>query len=155
MELFVKIPENNYSVVNLIGIYLSITTLISYAGFFTSGFFELAKVKYFDKFYLPNVFLEGNGDNITIPTLMSIIFSSALLIDLVVEELTAKNFSIYCLKKNRHLVYMLTSISIVLCGIVNVRVFGLTFVNAQFFLDGLLAAIISYVDLANRRVKGN
>ncbi len=154
MELFVKIPDNQYSVVNIVGIYLAISMLISYAGFFYTGFFELSYVQYFSV-KLPNVFLEGSGDNITVPTVLSIGFMLALLIDLSFEELTAKNFSIHCLKRNRHLVYMLTSISIILCGIVSIRVFGLTFSNAQYFLDGVLAVIVSYVDLANRRVKGN
>lgn len=152
MEIFSQIPENTYTVVNLLGLYLGIVTLLSYASFFASGFFSLGMVN-ISSIYLPSIHLV-NQDDITIPILLSIGFSVILLIDLCTEAITSKRHSIKCLKNNRHVIYMIISLSIIICSIVHITTYELNFSNARYFVDGLLAAVLAYVDLANRRIKG-
>ncbi len=155
MELFRKIPSNSYTTTNIFGIYLVISILVAYASLFSEGFFRLTTGQLLGLTMI-EISVYGNSPG-TIPVAMSIFFSLLLLADLSYETLTGINNKYYfkCLKSKRHLLYMLTSISIILCGLVHVAVYDLNWVNLRFFLDGGIASILAYVDLANRRLGNN
>jgi len=151
MEFLYNISQNNRLAINSAGLYMLASTLIGYAYMFQADLFTVIFGPLASWF--PNVYIKYYNQDITIPLFISFIISLFLCFDLIMEEVTNGRHVINFIRDNRHIIYMTLSILMISFSLAFTHLNGFSFNILRCVADGLLAAVLAYVDLTARRTQ--